>query len=553
MESFLTYLWKSALILFLFHGIYFFLLRKETFFQSIRVFLFLGILTSFLLPLLSIPVYTYVETPEIPFAIATQHTDQNVSGAFSFNWIWIIPSIYLSVAFVLFIRFCAQIINLLKLIFTHRVVKENNFKLIETTKSTSPFSFLNYIVYNPDSFSKEELRQILIHEKVHARQWHTIDTLLANFLTVFQWFNPIAWIYKYEIEKNLEYIADESAKNHQITDHRYEHLLIKALVPDYQMALANNFYNSLLKKRIIMLHAKRSNGKSQIKLLLIVPLLLAFMFTLNTRVIAQNKEKQQKTIKVKIEKYVRVFTKETTKNDLDELVKSFGEKGLTVKFTGIKRNKKDEITSIHVDAKLKNGKASASYASENEKGINPVQISVDSGNNSINIGSANDDLHFSSADGKKWVVKGSDKHTVFVSKNNDDATVWVTSDGDTTKVKSKKMIFKSNEDTDGEHAETYEITIDTDDNADKDQKEIKKEVVVVTGKGEGNDHNFVFMSDDEASPLFIIDGVKTTQSNLDKLDPDKIESINVLKGDAATRQYGDEGKNGVVLITTKKK
>lgn len=551
MESFLTYLWKSALILFLFHGIYHFMLRKETFFQSIRIFLLLGILTSLLLPLVIIPVYTYVETPEIPFANAALNTEQTVSGVVSFNWIWIIPFIYIIVAFVLFIRFCVQLINLFKLIITQTVVKEGNYKLIKTTKSTSPFSFLNYIVYNPDSFLKEELRQILIHEKVHARQWHTIDTLLANLLTVFQWFNPIAWIYKNEIEKNLEYIADESAKNHQITDHRYEHLLIKALVPDYQMALANNFYNSLLKKRIIMLHAKRSNGKSQFKLLLIVPILLAFMFTFNTRVIAQNKEKQQKTVKVKIEKYVRVFTKETTKNDLDELVKSFGEKGLTVKFSGIKRNSKDEITAIHVDAKLKNGKASASYASENENGINPIQISVDSGNNSINIGSATDDLHFSSASDKKWVVKGSDKHTVFVSKNNDDATVWVTTDGDTTKVKSKKMIFKSNDDTDGENTETYEITIDADENADKDQKEIKKEVVVVTGKG--NDNNFVFMSDDEASPLFIIDGVKTTKDNLDKLDPDKIESINVLKGDSATRQYGDEGKNGVVLITTKKK
>ncbi len=35
------------------------------------------------------------------------------------------------------------------------------------------------------------------------------------------------------------------------------------------------------------------------------------------------------------------------------------------------------------------------------------------------------------------------------------------------------------------------------------------------------------------------------------LDPNKIESINVLKGEKATTKYGDSGKTVVVQINTK--
>lgn len=39
--------------------------------------------------------------------------------------------------------------------------------------------------------------------------------------------------------------------------------------------------------------------------------------------------------------------------------------------------------------------------------------------------------------------------------------------------------------------------------------------------------------------------------NLIKVDPKTISSVNVLKGDAATRIYGEKGKNGEVVITLK--
>jgi uncharacterized protein (UPF0333 family) len=62
-------------------------------------------------------------------------------------------------------------------------------------------------------------------------------------------------------------------------------------------------------------------------------------------------------------------------------------------------------------------------------------------------------------------------------------------------------------------------------------------------------------SKDTLYPLFIIDGVKMGRSSGDQLLPpsDQIESISVLKQDKGIEQYGVDGKEGVIIITTKKK
>jgi len=51
-------------------------------------------------------------------------------------------------------------------------------------------------------------------------------------------------------------------------------------------------------------------------------------------------------------------------------------------------------------------------------------------------------------------------------------------------------------------------------------------------------------------PLYILDGKEV--SSLDGISPESIESISVLKNESATAVYGEKGKNGVILITSKK-
>jgi TonB-linked SusC/RagA family outer membrane protein len=70
----------------------------------------------------------------------------------------------------------------------------------------------------------------------------------------------------------------------------------------------------------------------------------------------------------------------------------------------------------------------------------------------------------------------------------------------------------------------------------------------------------------DATPLFVVDGVpfgggtntnagftfgNQTSSRFLDLDPNNIENVSILKGLSATTLYGDAGRNGVILITTK--
>ena len=53
------------------------------------------------------------------------------------------------------------------------------------------------------------------------------------------------------------------------------------------------------------------------------------------------------------------------------------------------------------------------------------------------------------------------------------------------------------------------------------------------------------------NPLFIIDGAVSTQEIFIKLDPKKIESMQVFKGEKATALFGNKAGHGVILVETK--
>ncbi len=57
--------------------------------------------------------------------------------------------------------------------------------------------------------------------------------------------------------------------------------------------------------------------------------------------------------------------------------------------------------------------------------------------------------------------------------------------------------------------------------------------------------------DDNNPPLYVLDGKEISRSDFNNLDANKIGSISVLKDEPAVEKYGEKGKNGVILITTK--
>lgn len=52
-------------------------------------------------------------------------------------------------------------------------------------------------------------------------------------------------------------------------------------------------------------------------------------------------------------------------------------------------------------------------------------------------------------------------------------------------------------------------------------------------------------------PYVIVDG-KAFEDDLSTLSPEKIETLTLLKGNSAVKEYGSDGLNGVIIITTKK-
>ena len=54
------------------------------------------------------------------------------------------------------------------------------------------------------------------------------------------------------------------------------------------------------------------------------------------------------------------------------------------------------------------------------------------------------------------------------------------------------------------------------------------------------------------SPLYVVDGIPLISGGIENINPNDIESIDVLKDASATAIYGSRGANGVVIITTKR-
>ena len=71
----------------------------------------------------------------------------------------------------------------------------------------------------------------------------------------------------------------------------------------------------------------------------------------------------------------------------------------------------------------------------------------------------------------------------------------------------------------------------------------QKEVIVINKTTKSSTDN----------PLIVVDGKIETAAKMDDYDPNNIESVNVLKGESATKKYGKKGEKGVVEITLKNK
>ena len=62
---------------------------------------------------------------------------------------------------------------------------------------------------------------------------------------------------------------------------------------------------------------------------------------------------------------------------------------------------------------------------------------------------------------------------------------------------------------------------------------------------------WVVAKEPDKKPIVLLEGHRITYETFTRMDPDEIASITVLKDQPAVDQYGEEARNGVILITTK--
>src|SRR5690606_35976175 len=111
---------------------------------------------------------------------------------------------------------------------------------------------------------------VLRHERVHKKQWHSLDVLLFAFARIFSWFNPFVHLAAREIRLNHEFIADECSHRDFGTD--YQYAILNQVMETRIFPLTNSFFSkSLIKNRIIMMNKKRSKLSSMAAYTLAIP------------------------------------------------------------------------------------------------------------------------------------------------------------------------------------------------------------------------------------------------------------------------------------------
>ena len=179
-------------------------------------------------------------------------------------------------------RFLLQLTVLLYQSYSRPVIKDGRFRIVEISGNRAPCSFGNTIFINPEKYDWETYNQILIHEKIHVSGHHTLDILLAEVALVIQWFNPFAWLYRREVENNLEFLTDANVLLDQAIERSaYQLSLLRVSAPHLPFSITNNYNQSLLKRRIVMMNSQRSSLSTVWKYFFLLPLLIGLMCVLN--------------------------------------------------------------------------------------------------------------------------------------------------------------------------------------------------------------------------------------------------------------------------------
>ena len=492
MIPFIDYILKVNALLIVVFGFYYFFLRKETFFSAIRFYFLIGILGSLLLPLIKSKKVIYVQLQE------NRTFDQqfllSINEEVSLSWWkqitpieWLSYILLVSMLIMLMI-FVYKFYKLLSHIKQLTITKYEEQKIKIDYMSKEAYSFWNWIVL-PCNFKQiDNYKLIILHEKIHVVQKHSIDLLLINVVKSVFWFNPFLRFLERAIKLNLEYIVDEKVVSQQ-NSYDYQLTLVQFQQQTHSNKLVSSFGTSDLKKRIIKINQPKSKNMKRLKFLCIAPIIGCFFYLFQVEVNA------------KIVPNDPVITVLDTLqiSTVNEITKSLNSANTEVDMS------KEEIL-VERKETLNDNKAVAEQRQE--------PITLIKANNGFKTYQINMKDAVYVVDGEE--VADSERINKIYFSNG---PIKIYSGANDTLVK-----------TYGNKAKEGVIVINTASSIQDKKDKVDQKLT---------------------TNLFVLDGKEVEESSLKNIKPNTIEQMNILKGKEAVEKYGVKGEKGVIEIITK--
>ncbi|RAV30918.1 M56 family metallopeptidase [Sinomicrobium soli] len=272
------YLLQTVAFQLFFLMVYDLFLKKETFFNWNRLYLWATPLLACVIPFIRIerlgkvmPQEYVVMLPEVIVGPGTDRVGEAEVVAAVPLWQWILfAGMVLSL-----VLFAVKITRIFRLRRRGRIIRKQTHEEVVLPDSNTAFSFFRSI-YLGDRVYRKNHRHIIAHELVHIRQKHTVDLLFFELLRVLFWFNPLVYVFQGRMAELHEFIADAKTTG---PDKRESYsLLLQEVFKTEKISFVNPFFkSSLIKKRIIMLQKAKSRKIWQFKYLVLVPLVLGML------------------------------------------------------------------------------------------------------------------------------------------------------------------------------------------------------------------------------------------------------------------------------------
>lgn len=510
MPELIIYLLKVNLSLLVFYFGYRIFLKQFTFYSLNRIYLLLGLIYSSLFPLINL-ADLFKSNPEIKQQIIDVSPDWQYPFSYV-NSISPVPdSIYWQVVILIFwtgvfLMLSRLIIQLISLLILHRKSEpavSGNYSFRIISKKVNPFSFWKTIYLNPEYHEPNELQSILEHEQVHVRQLHSIDVLLAELCTVFYWFNPGVWLIKDAIQANLEFITDHKVLNSGIDSREYQYAILKINVLPKNTLPVNNFHFLTIKRRIAMMNKRQSNRIKKGIYILLLPAIMCLVLIVTNSKAALNGSQLSSVIAnlPQMSKIIGINSELTS-----EGIKSF--ESLIIQNKNQLINNSE--TSIQADTpKIKTVIVKLSTSGDSLLSDDKKPLFVIDGIEVKGIGRLNPE----NID-KIAVLKGATGTAKYGPEGNN-GVVEIT-----TKTVGMQAI------TDIKSPSTITSL-----------QQVQNEKVSLAGLNKNE--------------LILLNGNEVEKSVLNDLSVMSIATIEVFKGEKALKKFGEKGRNGVIVITTK--